>query len=58
MVSMVSRNIVNFPFKYHTEQIEDLIHLKKGKACGPDNIMPEHVIYDGDFLNLWLKVFN
>ena len=43
-----------------TEEIEGIIkHLKKGKACGPDNILPEHVIYGGDFLNLWLKkVFN
>ena len=33
--------------------------MKKGKACGPDNNLPEHVTYGGDFLNLWLKkVFN
>ena len=31
-----------------TEEIEDIIkHLKKGKACGPDNNLSEHVTYGG-----------
>ena len=34
-------------------------NLKRGKACGPDNILPEHIIYGGDYLILWLKkIFN
>ena len=33
--------------------------LKQGKACGPDNILPEHIIYGGDYLYLRLKkIFN
>ena len=43
-----------------TEEISGVIKLlKKGKACGPDNILPEHIIYGGDYLVIWLKkVFN
>ena len=40
-----------------TEEISGVI--KKGKACGPENILPEHIIYGGDYLVMWLKkVFN
>ena len=43
-----------------TEEIKRVVKLlKKGKACGPDNILPEHIIYGGDWLDIWLKkVFN
>ena len=42
------------------EEIQGCIRsMKKGKACGPDRILSEHVIYGGDYLELWLKkIFN
>ena len=42
------------------EEIEGLIKkLKRGKSCGPDGILPEHIIYGGSLLKMWLrKIFN
>ena len=32
---------------------------KKSPACGPDGILPEHVIHSGPIFKLWLKkIFN
>ena len=43
-----------------TEEVRGIVkNLKRGKAGGPDNILPEHIIYGGDYLILWLKkIFN
>ena len=43
-----------------TDEIKSIVSkLKMGKASGPDNILPEHIIYGGDYLTLWLKkIFN
>lgn len=39
-----------------TEEIKGIVkNLKRGKAGGLDNILPEHIIYGGDYLILWLK---
>ena len=52
----------DFIFNYNItlEEVEGAIKvLKEGKACGPDNILPEHIIYGGGCLILWLKkIFN
>ena len=49
-----------FDYDITTEEIQGAIKLpKKGKACGPDNVLPEHIIYGGDYLEPWLKkIFN
>jgi hypothetical protein len=45
-----------FDYDITTEEIKGIIKmLRRGKACGPDNILPEHIIYGGGFLILWLK---
>ena len=42
------------------EEIEAAIaKLKRGKSCGPDGILPEHIIFGGSAYKLWLvKIFN
>ena len=42
------------------EEIDTAISkLQRGKACGQDGILPEHIIYGGSNYRLWLlKVFN
>ena len=49
-----------FDYDITTEEINGIVkNLKRGKACGPDNILPEHIIHGGDYLILWLKkIFN
>ena len=48
-----------FDYDITTEEIQGAIKLLKKKACGPDNVFPEHIIYGGNYLELWLKkIFN
>ena len=49
-----------FDYDITTEEIQGAIKLlRKGKACGSDNVLPEHIIYGGNYLELWLKkIFN
>ena len=42
-----------FDYDITTEEIKGIIKmLRKGKPCGPHRILPEHIIYGGEFLIL------
>ena len=42
------------------EEIENALNLLKlGKSGGPDGLSPEHIVYGGEVLKIWLrKIFN
>ena len=38
------------------EEIENVLKLLKlGKSGGPDGLSPEHIVYGGEVLKIWLK---
>ena len=60
MLSYQSSSLQNEDYILDTEiNIEEIeaaiIKLKHGKSCGPDDILPEHIMYSGPVFKLWLK---
>ena len=61
VLSCQSQSLQNEDFILDTDiEISEVeAAIKQGKSAGPDGITPEHLIYRGPILKLWLKkVFN